>query len=422
MLETIATLLQLEPRPELPGHAFTVAAALVTGALLGEAARRLMGWPRIIGYSAVGFVLAWMGLGLGDGGLHGATRLVVDMALALLLFELGSRVNLRWWRANPVLPLTAIGESLLSLLAVAWVLQALGMARDTALVCAALTTCASAAVVGRVSSELQSAGQVTDRMIVLTACNTLFAVLASKLLIGWLHHDQAGDWVRAISQPLWVLGGSVLLAAVLARLVAGVTRGLDLRDENATLLLLGLVALALLTAQLLSLSPLLVPLLAGLLLRNTTQRPWVWPRHFGTAGGVLVLMLFVIVGSAWTAQAVLSGGLVALALVATRFAAKTAVVMGLARWSGLHWRQGMGLSLTLVPVSGVSLVLLDDLQRSHAAYAAGIAPVVLSVIVLTELVGPLAVQWGLRFAGELGPATGAPAATKAAALRPTEAA
>ena len=70
-------------------------------------------------------------------------------------------------------------------------------------------------------------------------------------------------------------------------------RRLDLVDENAALLLLGLVVLALIGARLFNLSTLLVPLLAGVLLRNTTERPWVWPRHFGTAGGVLVLMMFV---------------------------------------------------------------------------------------------------------------------------------
>jgi len=49
-------------------------------------------------------------------------------------------------------------------------------------------------------------------------------------------------------------------------------------------------------------------LLAGLLLRNTTQRPWVWPRHFGTAGGVLVLLLFVYLGALWSPGLLAAGG------------------------------------------------------------------------------------------------------------------
>ena len=40
-----------------------------------------------------------------------AARLVVDVALALLLFEIGSRVRLRWLRNNPGLMATSVLES-----------------------------------------------------------------------------------------------------------------------------------------------------------------------------------------------------------------------------------------------------------------------------------------------------------------------
>ncbi|MCU0967849.1 MAG: cation:proton antiporter [Rubrivivax sp.] len=407
MLETMAGFLQIDPWPPEPGTALYVALALVAGALLGEGVRRVAGWPRIVGYSAVGLLIAATGIGPGLA-LPATTRLIVDLALALLLFELGSRVDLRWWRANPALPLAGLAECVASLAAITVALRAFGLPFNAAITVATMTVCASAAVVGRVTSELGSAGQVTERMIVLTAINTLFAVLAHRLVTGWLHIDQAGDWVRAVSQTLWVFSGSVLLAIVLARLVAAVARRLELRDENAALLLLGLVVLALLAARALALSTLLVPLLAGVLLRNTTDRPWVWPRHFGTAGGVLVLMLFVVVGSAWSVETVLAGAAAALVVLAARAAAKTLAVVALARWSGLSWRQGFALSTGLLPLSATALVMLLELQLAHPGFAAIVAPVVLAAIVFTELPGPLAVQWGLRHAGDLGPRADAP--------------
>jgi Kef-type K+ transport system membrane component KefB len=393
-----AAYLQIEPWPPLPGVAFWAALALVAGALLGEVARRVVGMPRIVGYSVVGLALGLAGLGAGA--LQGVDRLIVDLALALLLFELGSRVRLRWLRANPALLLTSAAESLASFAAIYVALRWFGQPVNVALTCATLGSCASGAVIARVAGELKAAGQVTERMIVLTSLNTLFAVLAHKLVTGWLHLDVAGDWVRAVSQPLWAFGGSVLLAAALAALVAWVARRLDLRDENAVLLLLGLVVLALMLARLLGLSTLLVPLLAGVLLRNTTERPWVWPRHFGTAGGVLVLMLFVIVGSASTWPAIVAGAAAAGVLLAARAAAKTAVVLLLAHWSGLRPRQAIGLSLALMPMSGTALVLLMDLSSAHPGFAPQVAPIILSAIAFTEVLGPLAVQWGLRIAGE----------------------
>jgi Kef-type K+ transport system membrane component KefB len=329
--------------------------------------------------------------------------MVVDLALALLLFELGSRVRLGWLRANPALMLTSAAEAVLSFAAIYALLRWLQQPVGVALVCATLGTCASGAVIARVAGELKAAGQVTERMIVLTALNTLVAVLAHKLVLGWLHIEVAGDWVRAVSQPLWAFGGSVLVAAALAFVVAWVARRLDLSDENAALLLLGLVVLALTTAQFLNLSTLLVPLLAGVLLRNRTERPWVWPRHFGTSGGALVLMLFVIVGSAWSPKVLVAGGFAALALMAARFLAKAVSIVALAPAAKSSWRQGLALAITMTPLSGTALVMLSELMRAEPELAAGAVPIIRASIAVLELIGPIAVQFALRLAGELPP-------------------
>lgn len=406
MLAEIAGYLQIEPWPPEPGSLFWLSLALVAGALLGEGVQRLLAVPRIIGYGAVGLLLAAGGYGLRDGQLPGALRLVVDLALGVLLFELGSRVRLAWLRDNPWLLATSVLESLLSFAAVAAVMRAFGFGWPLAFIAAAIVVPVSAAVVGRVAGDLGAAGQVTERLIVLTALNTLFGVLAHKLLSGWLHVDQAGDWVRAISQPLWAFGGSVLLAAVLARLVGWVARRLDLRHENSVLLLLGLIVVAQIAATQLNLSTLLLPLLAGVLLRNSGERPWVWPRHFGTAGGVLVLMLFVIVGAAWSPALLAQGLVAALAILGARAVAKLLAVQALARVSGLSQRQGLGLSLALTPISGTTLLLYLDTASTHPQVAAALAPVVLTAIGVMELLGPLAVQAGLKYAREQAP--GAP--------------
>ncbi len=167
------------------------------------------------------------------------------------------------------------------------------------------------------------------------------------------------------------------------------------------LLLLGLIMLALTTARMLNLSTLLVPLLAGVMLRNTSERPWVWSRHFGTAGGVLVLMLFVIVGASWSVQSLVVGGVAAVVLLLARAIVKGLVVVAGARWSGINLRQSLALTLALTPISGTALVLLAELQIDHPAFATQVAPIVFSAIAIMELLGPVVVQWALRISGEL---------------------
>ena len=401
MFDQLAAVLQIQPWPPRPDALFWSALTLVVGGLLGEGVQRAFGLPRIVGYSLAGLALAFSGHGLADGRLPGSLRVIVDLALGLLLFELGSRLRLRWLRLNPALLWTSGAEVVLSFATVAVALIGVGLETPVALAGASLVVAASGSVVGRVAGELKADGQVTERMIMLTVLNTLFAVLVHRLLIGGLHVDRSGDWLRAVLQPLYVFAGSVLVAALLARLVAWIARRLDLRNENSVLLLLGMILLALSLARWFNLSTLLVPLLAGVVLRNSTERPWVWPRHFGTAGGVLVLMLFVVTGSAWSLQALALGAAAALLLLAGRIAAKALAVVTLARWSGLEARQGLALALSLAPISGTTLVLFADLQAAQPEVAATLAPAILSAIAVMELLGPRAVQWSLRLAGEV---------------------
>lgn len=394
--------LHLQGWPPQPEPVFWVALLLVGGALAGELIARTTRLPRVVGYTVVGMIAAAAGFGV-KVPLAGSPRLVVDLALALLLFEIGSRVRLRWLRFNPALLASSLAESAAGAAAVLVALRALGVEPAQAAACAVLAVPASAAVAGRVALELQADGQVTERLTLLTALNTLYGALALVVLQAALHADDGLHSLDALGALAHSFFGSLLLAALLATVVAAIARELDLRNESAVLLVLGLVLLALGAARMFRLSTLLVPLLAGVLLRHSTERPWIWPRHFGTAGGILVLMLFVIVGSAWTPAVLASGGLAALVLVGARLLGKGVGVWVFARWAGASQRQGLALAIGLTPLSATALVMLADLQAGTPALAAAVAPVVLAAVAMLELAGPIAVQAALAFAGELPP-------------------
>jgi Kef-type K+ transport system membrane component KefB len=384
-----------------PGEMMLVAAVLVGGALMGEAIVRTTRLPRLVGYTLAGWGVAVVGMGISVP-LTGSAAWVVDLALALLLFEIGARVRLRWLRHNPGLLATSALEAVVAAGAVFAALRALDQPVAVAAACAVLAIPASAAVAGRVAQELGADGQVTQRMTCLTALNTLYGVLALIVLKGALLAGGGSDWLASLLALVLSSAGALALAAALAGAVAVAARRLDLRDESAVLLLLGLVLLAVGAARWLGFSTLLVPLMAGLLLRNTTQRPWVWPRHFGTAGGVLVLMLFVFVGSAWSAQVLALGGAAALALLLARALGKGVVVMALGHWSRASARQSLALAVTLTPLSATVLVMLAELWQTSPALAAKAAPIIITAIVVMELLGPIAVQAALSYAGEIG--------------------
>ena len=376
------------------------AGVLVVGALAGEFIARTSRLPRVIGFTLAG----WLAVAAGENlsfPLHGTVRVVLDLALALLLFEIGSRVRLRWLRRNPWLLGTSLVEASVAGAAVFFALIAVGTGTVAAAACSVLAIPASAAVAGRVAHELRAEGQVTQRMTALTALNTAIAAFALMGLKWVVLAGDAPDWWD-VTQPIAIsLVASLALAALLAGSVGLAIRRLDLGSDAAALPVLGLILLAVGTARWLGASPLLVPLLAGILLRNTTQRALIWPRHFGTAGGVLVLMLFFIVGASWSLEALAAGGLAGLALLVARGLFRGAAVVALSRPSHLSLRQGVALAVTLTPLSATALVMLSDLQQTLPEVGRSVAPIILTAVAIMELVGPLAVQLALRFAGEI---------------------
>lgn len=383
-----------------PDELLLLAAMLVGGALAGEAIARTTRLPRLVGYTLAGWMAAATGLGASIP-LEGVASLVVDLALGLLLFEIGTRVRLRWLRRNPALLATSVAESALGAGVVYAALWLWGEPPLVAAACAVLAMPASAAVAGRVALELGAEGQVTQRMTTLTALNTLFAVLALVVLKAGVIAGHAPQWPDALLALAASSASAVVLAALLAGAVAMAARQLDLRNESAVLLVLGLVLLAVAAARWLGASTLLVPLLAGLALRSFSRRPWVWPRHFGTAGGVLVLLLFVVVGSSWSPSVLEAGGLAALVLLAARGIGKGVAVFLLSPLAGSSLRQGLALAVTLTPLSATVLVMLSELMRLPSPLGAQVAPIVLTAVALLELLGPAAVQLALRLAGEL---------------------
>lgn len=383
-------------------NALWIAVLLVIAPMAGEVVFRYLRWPRIVGYSLVGLLASTASID--SSSLHWSPGLLraLDVGLAVLLFELGSRIHLRWLLANPWLIATSLTEAGLTFAAVFYLAAELGLGVAAAIAVAAVCLVSSPAVIMRVTAELNARGQVTERLLMLSALNTIYAVLATHILLGVLQ-PQSDAW-NAVRQQLWALGASLALALLLAVVVGLAQRKLDLRDENGALLLLGLLFLVLVLVHIAGASPLLVPLLAGVMLRSRDPRPRLWPRHFGTAGGALVVLFFVVSGMAVDWRLIVAGGMAALLLLLIRTATKIAGTMLFGRLSGLSLRQSTALGVALLPMSGIAVLLTASLQAAFAESGAAIASTLAGAITVMEIAGPLATQWALKSCREAGAA------------------
>lgn len=377
-----------------------IALAVVGAALAGEWVRHHLGLPRITAYPVVGMLVAALAgdrlVAENNEWLHRG----LDVALAILLFELGSRVDLRWLRNNRWLLVTSLCESLAAFGAVFVLSRYLGLALEPAVLLAAISMATSPAVVMRVVAESNAQGQVSTRLLVLTALNTIYAVVGVHLALGVLHHNYSDDWLLAITHPLYLLGAGLLVGKLLATTIIGLHRWLKLRDEYASIVLLGLVLMTISLIEALHLPVTLCMLFAGIVLRNGERRAWVFPQHFGSVGGVLVVMLFLVVGMQIKLEHLLTGGILAFALIGVRSVAKLCGVLLLSRPAGISWRQGLLLGLALSPSAGPVMVAAADIGQLYPELQTTLVPVAMSAAAIMELAGPVIVALCLRWSGE----------------------
>ena len=143
---------------------------LLAGMLGGEAARAL-GLPRIVGYVVVGGMIAPVIEALALNPLVEQARIFVDLALGLVLFDLGRRMNLDWMKRDWTLAASGAAESFLTFGAVFASLVALDFRVVDSAIAASIAIGTSPAVVLLIVQDTRSEGQVTERALNLVALN-----------------------------------------------------------------------------------------------------------------------------------------------------------------------------------------------------------------------------------------------------------
>jgi len=381
--------------PLLGNQMVWVGVLLVAGLLGGELVHRLLRLPRITGYAAAGLTLGPGGLELIGRPLLDELTVFADLALGLVLFELGQRLDIAWLRRSPALLLMGVAEALL-----AGVLVFFGQARLVAAVAGAIAMSTSPAVLIRVAADLRAEGQVTERALLLTAINSVIAFLALTVLIPWLHLEYRGGWLTMLAQPLYLLGGSFVLAFAASQATLQLARMIGKDPGRQFIAVIAMVVLTVGVALALKLSVLLALLAMGVMVRNADRE-----RHFividsGDAGQLFYVILFVITGARLDPGLLATAGAAGLAFVLVRFAGKALGVFVFAPLVGLKLRHAGLLVLALLPMSGLAVVLVHETASLYPEIRASVAPVVLAAVVMLELFGPIATQFAIRRAGE----------------------
>ena len=387
---------------DFPTHSLLLRfGVLVLLALLtGEFFARWLRSPRIVGFVAAGVLLGPQVSGAINSDTLFDLRVLLDIARGLVLFELGQRVDLGWLKRNPWLLGTSLLEAGLSFLGVSAVLLIMDTKPLIAATAAAIAIGTSPAVVLTVSKDLRAQGQVTERLLLLTALNSVYAFLAVTMLFAWLHLEYRGGWQVVVLHPLYLLLGALALALGLAAVTLWLLARVGRRAELQFVVVIVMVVLGVALAEALNLSVLLTLLSFGVLSRVLDRQRRFVSLNFGREYLLLIVVLFSLTGATLDFRYFESGALAAAGLIAIRVLGKAMAVFALAKPSGLSIRKASLLSIGLVPMSGTALVLMQDFYVLYPGFGPELNAVLVSSVAILELLGPLAVHFAIKRAGE----------------------
>ncbi|MCV0440927.1 MAG: cation:proton antiporter [Hydrogenophaga sp.] len=366
---------------------------------VGERVYEAWHLPRVSSYVAVGLLGGLVNLPGLTNDVPGLPFLA-NVALSLVLFELGYRINLRWFRHNPWVLLLGVVESAVTFGAIYWASAWFDLTVDLRLIIAALSVSASPAGIVRVANELRSAGQVTERVLHLCAINCLMSVIALKVVVGYWYLSTSGDLVLASFGSMYVVAISLAVGCLLGVAVPWLLRRRSTHERGVTVVFALSVLLLTTAAYGLKLSPLLAALTFGIVARERRVHLTNAQRDFGTGGDLLSVFLFVYIASLLDWADVGTGMLLGCWLILVRTASKVGCNLLAARLSGITERKGLLTGLALTPMSAFAILLLEQSRLYGFAPAVQVLSVMAGMMLLQELLGPVVTQRTLMVAHE----------------------
>lgn len=356
--------------------------------------------PRISAYAFIGFVLAPSQTGLLPQAQSTTMLLLANIAFGLILFECGYRINLRWMRTNPWIAISSLTEATFTFAVVYFLVVWLKQPPSTALLLAALSMATSPATIVRVINEQRSSGQVTERVLHLSALNSVLAVFVFKVIVGLVVFQTSGNLWEATYSSLIVLSASIVLGAISGLFIPALLRFTKRTNRDSTLAFTIAVIFLVALTHSLKLSPMLAALTFGLSARHRRIVLNSSQRGFGALGDLLSVLLFVFVAATLEWQQVLTGTGLGLAIITVRQLAKIAGVGLFAHISGISWRKGLLIGMAMAPMSAFVILVLEQTRYLGIHLVDQLAPLAAAALTL-EVFGPIFLQCALIWADEV---------------------
>jgi Kef-type K+ transport system membrane component KefB len=403
----IQDLIQIEHRATV-----SLGFILIFGYLVGHFARRLS-LPGITGYILAGIFCGPFVARLLTPDVVSELQLIDDLALALIAFTAGGELRLA--RIRPrlrnLLAITGfqIGVVLVGMTMVVFVLSQFipvvnvaGVSTlAIAIVFGVFAVASSPATAVAVATEAKAHGPFTETVLGVTVLKDVAVLVLITLLLPFIRilaNPEVGFDLGFIDDLAWEVGGSILGGVVIGFLVTLYMKGVG---AVIPLFIVGISILVTQAAKQFHLEPLLLCMVAGFVIENTTTMGDRFIDAIERSSLPVYVVFFAISGAALDLGALRTSWILAAILVSARIgltAASTALGERLSRGGNeavVRWG-GLG----FVAQAGVTLGLASVVARKFPEWGPEAKTIALAMIALNQIIGPIGFRWALHRSGE----------------------
>ena len=373
---------------------------LIFGALAVRVFSSMLRLPEVTAYILCGLVLGPSGVGLISGETVNGLSILADVALGLILFDLGRHVDPLWLLRERWALVTALTQALTVFIGASILLVNLGTEPLLATMMASLVCAGSPVISFWVVQEMKAEGQVTSRMLHAVALQCIFAVGIFALCFQVLHVSQAADWRIALGHPIYLTVGSIVLGFVMSRIALVLSDLLQPRIALQQLVVIGFIVILVEANDLLRLSPLISLLVFGIVSRGYGKNASLQPASSGVSRQLVFAFLLVYLGSTLVVDFRLELLSLGVGIFLMRWALLLVPSVLLAHRNGLSYKKGALLGTALAPLSGVSIVLVGHTTSFYPEFGVSLDSMLATALFVSSLAGPLLTWWSLRWAGE----------------------
>lgn len=390
----------------LPLHlspALVFGAVLLIGVLGGILASRITWLPTITGFMLVGLIMGPSALNVLNADSLLIARDFVQVALGLILFNLGGSIHPKEILSSRRTMLTSLCEVTLTFGLVFGVLAVCAVPHIVALLVAAICVSSSPAILVHVASEVGANGPVTRNAKSLVAMNNILSFLIFTAILPFaLRNDN--PIFDSVVLPIYRLIGSMIIGFLLAYLMVRLTRFLNGQSLHFRF---PIVVSGILLALGLSLAFHTSFLFAALTLGIVTR--WMELKYaplteadFGYAEDVFFIILFVTAGANLHLSDLWAIGLIAPLLILARCAGKFGGAAITTSMFVFSRQQMVARSLLLLPMAGLAIGLVQTTENFIPSLSTQVAAFIFASVAVLEAIGPPLTKIAFEISGEAG--------------------